>query len=124
MTNFCEEYRQQLARSVSVLDSLAHADHDVELSLGIIYALEKVTEELETFLGDQGFDPDEKTYSALAGLRIFCRSTRLLLEMGLDPKQLRNRVDPSDEIKLFCQLCADAMRQALQDDEQPLKEAA
>lgn len=124
MTNFCNEYRLQLTRTIAVLDSVANADHDVELSLAVFYSIKKISEELESFLSDQGIDPDERTLSALAGLRLFCRSVGLLLDMGLDNHDLKEKVDPSCEIRLFCELCADAMRQALVEDGQALKKAA
>ncbi len=123
-TSINTSYRQQLVRTLAVLDAVAHSENDVELNLPLFYGIEAAFSEIEEFTSEAGIDPDTRIWGATATLKIFCRSIRLLLDQGLEPGELRSKIDPSDEFRFLCELCADAFRRTLDDDGQPLKEAA
>ena len=126
MKNPETKFYQQLARTVAVLDAVAHSETDVELDLVLFYGVESAFRELKAFSGVAGIDTETEvgTWGALAALDIFCRSTRLLLDLGMDPQEIRSKVDPDDLFRFFCELCADSLRRALEMGENNLKQAA
>ena len=126
MKNSAIKFHQQVARTLAVLDAVANSETDVELDLVLFYGVESAFRELKAVSGMAGIDTETEvgTWGALAALDIFCRLTRHLLDQGMDPQELRSKVDPQDQFRFFCEMCADSLRRVLEMGENNLKQAA